>query len=327
VGTVRADSAGTRRLWAAIVILLITTAGLGGYAILSSAVGTGTPGPSSSTPTLKVLATFFPLQDWAQNVGGSKVAVTLLVPASQDVHAFEPTPAALLAIATADVLVLNGAGLEPWAQQAIAAAGNPKLVVVDCSQNITLLTVPPEFQVGNRTIDPHIWLDPVDAMAMVRGILQGFIKADPADSAYFTANANRYEVDLQSINAQFAILANSNLATREFVTFHTAFGYLAQRYNLTQVPVFGPFEEEPTAAEISNVVNVINAKHLLYVGYESLENPAIPRAVAAQTKATLVPMNPIEGLSAGEAAQGQTYLTLMAQTLLVLTLALSNVGQ
>jgi zinc transport system substrate-binding protein len=186
--------------------------------------------------------------------------------------------------------------------------------------------VPPEFQIGNRTIDPHIWLDPVDAMTMVRSILQGFIEADPTDSTYFTANADGYGARLQSLNRQFESLAASNLATRGFVTFHTAFGYLAQRYNLTQIPVFGPFEEEPTAAEISNVVSVINSHHLLYVGYESLQSQAIPAAIASQTNATLLPMNPIEGLSPPEAAEGQTYLTLMAQTLLVLTLALNNLG-
>jgi zinc transport system substrate-binding protein len=275
---------------------------------------------------LKVLASFFPLQDWAEDVGGSKVTVSLLVPSTQDVHEFEPTSAALLAIATADVLLLNGAGLEPWAQQAVAAAGNTKLVVVDCSRNASLITVPAQFQMGNRTIDPHIWLDPVDAMTMVRNILQGFVEADSADAAYFTANADNYEVKLESLDRQFVSLGSSNLATREFVTFHTSFGYLAQRYNLTQVPVFGPFEEEPTAAEISSVVGVINSHHLLYVGYESLQNQAIPKAIASQTNATLVPMNPIEGLSPAEASQGQTYLTLMAQTLLVLTLALNNVG-
>lgn len=317
---------GERRLWALVAILLFTTAAFGGYAFLYPRSEPGSTAPSSSTPTLKVLATFFPLQDWAQNVGGVKVSVSLLVPVTEDVHDFEPTAVSIEAITSANVLILNGAGLEPWAQQAISAADNPNLVVVDCSQNVSLITVPPQFQVANRTIDPHIWLDPVDAMTMVQTILQGFIKADSADAAYFTANANTYEAKLQSLNQQFMSLASSNLATRDFVTFHTAFGYLAKQYNLTQIPVFGPFEEEPTAADITNVVNAINQNHLLYVGYESLENPAVPEAIASQTNATLVPMNPIEGLTAQEQAQGQTYLTLMAQTLLVLTLALNNVG-
>ena len=327
MGAEGTGEARTGRLWAVIVILLIMTATFGAYVLVYTRGSTSSPGPSSNTPTLKVLASFFPLQDWALNVGGVKVSVSLLVPVTEDIHDFEPTSAAIEAIASANVLILNGAGLEPWAQQAIAAADNPNLVVVDCSQNVTLITVPPQFQVANRAIDPHIWLDPVDAMTMVQNILKGLIKADSSDAAYFTANANTYDAKLESLDQQFKSLASSNLATRDFVTFHTAFGYLAQQYNLTQIPVFGPFEEEPTAADITNVVNAINQNHLLYVGYESLENAAVPEAIASQTNATLVPMNPIEGLTPQEQAQGQTYLTLMAQNLLVLTLALSRVGR
>ncbi len=316
-----------RYAYVGLVVILLAFAGGGGYLLGSSTTitSTGTQTGTSGAP-LKVLATFLPLQEWAQAVGGHSANVTLLVSPSIDVHQFEPSPAAILAVATANVLVLNGAGLEPWAAQVIASAENSKLIVVNCSNGISLIKVPPQFQSGNRTIDPHIWLDPVDAIKMVQNILVGYVRADPADSTYFTANANAYITNLKVLDNEFAGLAATNLATRDFVTFHTAFGYFAKQYNLTQIPVFGPFEEEPTAADITNVVNVINQNHLCYVGYESLENPAIPNAIATQTHATLVPMNPIEGLSSDEQAQGQTYLTLMAQTYLMLSLSLNHVG-
>lgn len=316
----------------AIVVFLI---GL----IIGGAVGNSTRGviPASSStvtvtarngngPVLKVLATFFPLQDWAVAVGGSKANVSLLVPVSIDVHEFEPSPAAIQAISEANILVLNGAGLETWASESIAAADNPHLVVVDCSSGINLINVPSQFQVGNRTVDPHIWNDPVDAIAMVKNILAGFIQADPSDASYFTANANQYEHALQVLNQQFIDLASSKLATRDFVTFHTSWAYLAQQYNLTQIPVFGPFEEEPTASDIQNVVNAINQNKLCYVGYESLENPAIPQAISSETHATLVPMDPNEGLSSQQQAAGETYLTMMQMMLFILTLTLAHTG-
>ena len=299
-------------------------AGIGLNSASSSTV-TVTAG-SNNAPVLKVLATFFPLQNWAAAVGGDRASVSLLVPVSIDVHEFEPGPADLAAIAQANVLVLNGAGLEPWAPSVIAAAGNSHLAVVNCSLGINLMKVPPEFQVGNRTIDPHIWNDPVDAIAMVKNILAGYIQADPADASYFTANANAYISSLQVLNQEFTDLANSKLATRDFVTFHTAWGYLAQQYGLTQIPVFGPFEEEPTPADIQNVVNAINQNKLCYVGYESLSNPAVVQAVAKQTHATLVPMDPNEGLTDQQVAVGETYLTMMQMMLFIMTLALNNVG-
>lgn len=323
----------TRKPWVFAIVLFLL--GL----IIGGAVGNSTRGmnpastntitvtaPNGNGPVLKVLATFFPLQDWAAAVGGNRANVSLIVPVSVDVHEFEPSPAAIQAISEANILVLNGAGLETWASATVAAANNPNLVVVDCSSGINLVNVPPQFQVGNRTIDPHIWNDPVDAIAMVKNILAGFIQADPSDASYFTANANRYENALQILNQQFVDLTSSKLATRDFVTFHTAWAYLAQQYNLNQIPVFGPFEEEPTPSDIQNVVNAINQNKLCYVGYESLENPAISQAIATETHATLVPMDPNEGLSPQQQAAGETYLTMMQMMLFILTLALTHTG-
>jgi zinc transport system substrate-binding protein len=281
---------------------------------------------NSKSPVLNVLATFFPLQDWAANVGGNKANVSLLVPVEIDVHDFEPGPADIQAIAKANLLILNGVDLEPWAPAALAAANNPHLVVVDCSKGIQLLKLPAKFQESNRTLDPHIWNDPVDAIAMVKNILGGYIQADPSDSAYFTANANAYISSLQVLNQEFIDLSNSKLATRSFVTFHTAWGYFAQRYKFTQVPVFGPFEEDPTPADIQNVVFVINQNKFCYVGYESIENQAIPQSIASQTHATLIPMDPNEGLTDRQVAIGETYLTMMQVMLIMMTLALQNVG-
>ena len=94
--------------------------------------------PNGNGPVLRVLATFFPLQDWAAAVGGNRANVSLIVPVSVDVHEFEPSPAAIQAISEANILVLNGAGLETWASATVAAANNPNLVVVDCSSGINL---------------------------------------------------------------------------------------------------------------------------------------------------------------------------------------------
>src|ERR1700690_822527 len=106
--------------------------------------------PSTSSK-LKVIATFYPLYDFAQNIGGNKTDVSILVPETVDVHAFEPTPSSIAEVSSADVLVYNGAGLEPWIQDVISAAGNSKLIQVDSSQGINLVPVPSQFQRGNQT--------------------------------------------------------------------------------------------------------------------------------------------------------------------------------
>jgi zinc transport system substrate-binding protein len=285
---------------------------------------TSTPA-TKSTSTIKVVATFYPLFDFAQNVGGNKINVSILVPETVDVHAFEPTPSSIQEVATADVIIYNGAGLEPWISSVISAAGNPKLIQVDSSQGIQLLQVSAEFQKNNQTIDPHIWLDPVLAKQQINNILQGLIRADPADSQYFTQNAQTYQAKLDDLNTQI-INATINVKTRYFVTFHEAFAYFANQYNLTQIPISGPFEEEPTPGDIQNVITTIHQYHLLYVGYESLENPAISQSISSQTNATLIKMDPIEGLTAQDKAAGENYLSLMHQDIVNIALALNNIG-
>jgi zinc transport system substrate-binding protein len=304
-------------LYAAIIVGIVIAAAFIGLYL------TSTPSPTSSG--LKVIATFYPLYDFAQNVGGDKINASILVPETVDVHDFEPTPSSIQAVASADVLIYNGAGLEPWISEVVSASGNTKLVQVDTSQGIQLLPVSPQFQRNNQTVDPHIWLDPTLAKQQVINILQGLMKAAPADSQYFAQNAQAYEAKLDNLDSQI-VHATTNVKTRYFVTFHEAFAYFAKQYDLIQIPIAGPFQEEPTPSDIQNVMNAIHQYHLLYVGYESLENPAISQSISSQTNATLIQMNPIEGLTAQEKAAGKTYLSLMQEDISNIELALDNIG-
>ena len=281
--------------------------------------------PAARSTEVTVLTTFYPVYDYTRNIGGDRVNVSLLVPMTLDVHAFEPTPSSVQAVATASVLIYNGAGLEPWIPSIVAAADNPYLVLVDSSANVSLLRVPPAFQKENRTIDPHVWLNPVLAKVQVANILKGLVQVDPTDAAYFTANAQAYSAKLDVLDSEFVNLT-ANPATRFFVTFHEAFAYFAKQYNLTQIPIAGPFEEDPTPSEVQNVIDAVHAHHLCYVGYESLTNPAIAESIASQTNATLIRLDPIEGLSLTDQALGMTYLLKMQDGFTKFALALNHVG-
>jgi zinc transport system substrate-binding protein len=317
-----------RKMRVTFVLILIGVAGFAGYAVGSIARGTGSTSAvnsfaGSSSNGLKVLATFFPLYDDAMDVLGDRGSVTLLVPFSVDVHEFEPTPSSIALVQQADVLVFNGAGLEPWIPQIVSSAGNSKLIQVNASRGLPLILVPSEYQKDNRTIDPHVWLDPVLAQMQVKNILQGLIKVDPSNEPYFTANANALIAKFQFMDQELRT-GTANVATRTFVSFHEAFGYLAKKYNLVEVPIAGPFEEEPTPSDISKAVAAINQNHLCVCFAESLENPASINAVAAQTHAHVWILDPIEGLSAADANAGVTYLVMMQQNIYTLLQALNQ---
>jgi len=282
---------------------------------------------SSCQAGAPVLASFYPVYDFARHVVADTTEVSLLVPMTVDVHDFTPDACSIRQVASAKVLIYSGAGLEPWISQIVSAANNPNLILIDSSKGITTINVPPEFQADGRVIDPHIWLDPVLAKQQVNNILQGLIKAYPSQNDTFTTNAMSYDEQLDYLNNAIANATNFHVVkTQYFVTFHTAFGYFAQQYNLTQIPVFGPFEDSPTAHDIQNVTSAIREYKLCYVGYESLENPAIPQAIASNTNATLIHMDPIEGLTTLEQAAGKTYIDLMYEDLHNIAVALDTVG-
>jgi zinc transport system substrate-binding protein len=288
-------------------------------------------GLSTSNPAtaagLKVVATFYPLYDFAQNVVGNKTSVSILVPETEDVHDFTPVPSSVEEVASANVLIFNGAGLEPWISSLVSSAANPKLVLVNCSQGIPLIPVPPEFQRNGQVVDPHIWLDPVLAKQMVNNILQGLIKADPEDNRTFTANAQAYEAKLDYLNSEIMNETNFKVVkTQKFITFHEAFHYFANQYNLTQIAILGPFEESPTDTDIQNVIGNVTQNHLAYIGYESLENNDIAKMVGSETNATLILMDPIEGLSQAEQMAGMNYLSLMQMDLANIVLALTHIA-
>jgi zinc transport system substrate-binding protein len=307
-------------------MIIVVVAGFAGYAIgAETSVSTANVEPYTmpSSPSLKVVATFLPLYDDAIDVLGDKGSVTLLVPFSVDVHDFEPTPSSIVLVQQADVLIFNGAGLEPWIPQIVESAGNSRLILVNASEGLPLIPVSQEYQKDNRTIDPHVWLDPVLAQMQVRNILQGLLKADPSDEQYFTANANALIAKFQYMDQELRT-GTAHVTTRTFVSFHEAFGYLAKEYNLVQVPLAGPFEEEPTPSDIAKAVAAINQNHLCVCFAESLENPAPIQAVAAQTHAHVWILDPIEGLSESDVNAGVTYTVMMQQNIYTLLQALNQ---
>ena len=313
----------TRRI---ILIVLLILSILLVYIIVTqyTPLLTQTP-PQEQGGMLKVVTTFYPLYDFTKNIGGNRVDVNILVPETVDLHSFEPTPSTIAKVAEADMLIFSGVNLEPWVPKIVKAASNPKLTLVDSSQGINLLLVPSQFQQNNRTFDPHIWLNPVDVKQQVKNILNGLIKADPEDSDYFIDNANSYQIKLDSLNSKITNMTMYS-KTRYFITLHGAFAYFAKQYNLMQIPILGPFEDEPTPTDIQKTIDAIQLYHLCYVGYETLENPAISKSIERQTNVTLILIDTIEGLSTADQKAGKDYLILMDENITRIGMALSNVG-
>ena len=289
------------------VSLSLVVAGVAYYALTQA----GPTGP-------QVLASFYPYQYFTSRVAGDRYPVGALVPPGVEPHDWEPTPGDAARMASSVAFVYNGY-VEVYLESFFADLPPNQPVRINASAG---LTVQHGGEGGAAVIDPHLWLDPVYVETTAMTIADGLTKADPAGNATYHANAARFIQDLVALNATFESgLAHCGL--RMFITQHEAFAYLAKRYNLTQYAIQGLSpDQEPTPAQIQQILNVINQTGSKYIFYEELVSPGVAQALAQEAHVQTMVLSPIEGLNGTESQNGDTYLTLMEMNLANLRTAL-----
>jgi zinc transport system substrate-binding protein len=171
--------------------------------------------------------------------------------------------------------------------------------------------------------DPHFWLDPVYAQTIVESVRAGLTQADPAHAGAYARNAAAYNVALQRLDQEFAA-GLKTCQTRTIVTSHAAFGYLAKRYDLQVIPIAGVSpEDEPSAAALARISELVKAEHIKVVFFERLASPRLADTIARETGAQTAVFDPIEGLDDAAQKAGDTYVTIQHSNLGALRNALS----
>ncbi|ASS76569.1 zinc ABC transporter substrate-binding protein [Tumebacillus algifaecis] len=294
------------------------------------------PGNSSTSDKIKVVTSFYPMYEFTKKVAGDLADVTVLVPAGTEPHDWEPTAKDVARISEADIFVYNGAGFESWVDSVLGTVGNKNLKVVEASHGADLMEgVEEEGHEGHKdgdhahdhdhgNFDPHIWLDPVLAQHEVQEISAMLQKADPAHQAEYQKNTEAYLKELKALDQSFQD-GLKQVKSKEFVTSHTAFAYLAHRYGLKQVPIAGISpEQEPSASEMKDIVAFAKSHNVNTIFFETLVSPKVAEAVAKEVGAVTAVLNPLEGLTEEEKKSGLDYIGVMKQNLEALTKALTK---
>ena len=256
---------------------------------------------------LRVVATTTQVADFARNVGGDRVRVTSLLKPNLDAHDYEPSPADIEAIAHADLVLENGAGLETWLHDTITSSGfdGP---LVDTSQGVRLR------QIGGAT-DPHIWQNPRNAQRMTANIDRALAAADPADARIFRANLAAYTSQLQALDAEVQHQIDG-LANKKLVTNHDAFGYYIDRYGLQFVgSVIPSFDSsaELSGRDIRDLVAKITATKVKAVFSETSLPPRTAETIGREAGVKVVEgEDALYGDSLGPpGSDGDTYLKMI----------------
>lgn len=320
---------------------LIPTTALAGAVALGlvslSACGTSDAADKGSSGKLDVVASFYPMQYLAEQIGGGHVAVDTLTKPGVEPHDLELKPKQIGELGEADV-ILYLKGIQPAVDDAIAQAGVEN--TVDAA-TLTKLEAHGD-EVGHEHegeehageeagheghdhsteagTDPHIWLDPVKYAEVAKGVGTALEKADPANAADYEKNTDALVKKLGALNTEFET-GLENTATKTFITTHSAFGYLAERYGLDQEGITGiDPESEPSPARIKELQDKAKKEKVTTVFFETLTSDKTAKTLAGDAGLTTDVLDPLEGIT--DKSKGDDYIEVMQSNLAALKKAL-----
>jgi zinc transport system substrate-binding protein len=302
---------------------------------LTVAVGGCTKKPEEpATGKVKVMTTLFPLYDFAKNVGGDLVHVSLLVPPGVEVHSFDPKPGDILKITGADLFIYTGDIMEPWVQKLLSGFGSERPVTVNAGKGIVLAGIeqhhkhdkeaehPENHDKGDESehhhggLDPHIWLDFANAQRMVDTIAEGLASKDPAHAETYQRNASAYKAKLDALDTAF----RKALATCEKRVIihggHFAFNYLMTRYGLVYESAYSSSPNaEPTARRLIELRKKLEEQGLDTIFYEEIIEPRMAEVIAKDTGSKLLKLHGAHNVTKDEMERGVTFIQIMEQNL------------
>ncbi|MFI6033178.1 metal ABC transporter substrate-binding protein [Streptomyces sp. NPDC051315] len=278
-----------------------------------------------------VVASFYPMAFLAEQIGGDHVKVSSLTQPGQEPHDLEISAQQRVQVEKADA-VLYLKNLQPSVDDTVAQSG------VKTKIDAATLTSLEEHgtEVGGHADeheeehgheeeggkDPHIWLDPVKYAEVAKGVGAAFEKADPDHAADYKKNTAALVAKLDALNTQFETgLANTR--TKVFITTHAAFGYLAERYGLTEEAISGlDPESEPSAARVKDLEKMAKADGVTTVFYETLVSDKTAKTIAKDAGLRTDVLDPIEGIT--DKSRGTDYFAVQEANLKALQTALGT---
>ena len=249
--------------------------------LLALALGLAAQGAMAKT--LNVVTSFSILGDITQQIGGDHVKVTTLVGPDGDPHTFEPSAKDSALLNNADVVVVNGLGLEGWLDRLVKASGFKGQLVV-ASTGVSTHTLEED---GATVTDPHAWNSAANGALYAKNILAGLVKADPADEAALNASGQRYIGELEKLDswakARFSAVPQ---AKRKVLTSHDAFGYFGRAYGIDFMAPQGiSSESEASAAQVAALIKQIKADGVKVWFMENQLDPRLVKQIASATGA------------------------------------------
>lgn len=277
---------------------------------------------------LNIVATTNIIGDVVSNIGGDAIQLTTLIGTGQDPHAFEPTPRDLAAVEDADLIFINGLGLEEILVQAIENTATGEIITVSAGSE---LLHQEEDGHDHGDGDPHFWVDPNNVILWVENIKSALIAADPANETEYATNASAYLEDLQALDRHIREqTASIPVERRKLVTDHGLYGYFAEQYGYQIVGAVLPTfttTAGASAGDVAALAELIRQENVpaVFIGTtasQGTQNLAESLSQEIGGEVQVLPL--LTGSLAPEGQPGDTYLSYMRYNIDQIVLGLAD---
>lgn len=269
-------------------------------------------------PKIKIMTTVFPLWEFARAVAGEKGDVSLLIPPGTDVHTWQPRVSDMEKFASSDLLIFIGADLEPWLADLLRSIPKPGFRTLEACRGLTLL---PGGEIAraapeDQHFDPHVWLDFGLDQTIIDRIETALSKIEPESASEFKRGAASYKARLEDLDAAYK-KGLSRCVQRTFIFGgHSAFAYLARRYHLEQISVYGLSPDAaPTPRQLIEVMELAKKLKIKTIFFETAVSDKLARLIASEVGAGTSLLNPGHNLTKEQWRSGVTFLGLMGRNL------------
>lgn len=291
---------------------------------------------------VQIYTTVYPLQYFAERIGGESVHVSSIYPAGANEHTFEPTQKDMMALADADLFFYIGLGLEGFVENAKKTLADEEvnmIATVDAISDEQLEEAAHEEEEATSTdshdhehesessedhsheghdhgdIDPHVWMSPKISQSLALSIKDSLVEISPGQQETFEKNYDELVSDLQQLDADFEEMAH-NAPNKTFFVSHSAFGYIANTYGLEQLAVAGlNSQDEPSQKELTKLIDLAEEKNIEYILFEQNVSSKLTEVIQKEIGAESLVLHNLGVLLKEDIQNKETYFTLMNKNL------------
>ncbi|MFZ4453870.1 metal ABC transporter solute-binding protein, Zn/Mn family [Salibacterium aidingense] len=289
---------------------------------------------------LKVYTTLFAWEDFANKIGGEEVEVENIIPAGADAHSFEPTSQTMIDIAESDLFMMNGAGMEGFAESLNETLEEEGVSSLEVTNGIDLIDFHEEHthshdhtdehdhdhDHSHGDVDPHVWLDPVRSKEAVDNIKDKLIELRPEQEEYFEGNAEEVKNKLTALDEKFSEMADT-AENHQFIVSHAAYGYWEDRYDLEQISVSGLSpSDEPSQQELEGIIETVEDTGINHVMFEQNVASKVTEVIQDEVGAEALQLHNLSVRVEEEIENQEDYFDLMQQNIEQLSIALAVEG-